>query len=120
MKSAEQLPGILNITIISGDDYPLDIEIQDNNGNPIDLSVWSNISLQVRQLEMNGGSIHKEYNESDSLNVTPGGRLGVKFKSGETSEWDNYNEYEIEGEDQNGDKRTLVRGQIKVIKEISK
>jgi hypothetical protein len=119
MTNLDQLPAEARIRFIQGDDYPLDVEIQDDNGNPIDFSSWSNIKLQVRQLENNGGSLQQEYTQSGSLTVTAGGRLQVTFASGDTSEWDEYSEYEVEGTDADGNKRSILRGQVNVVRQIS-
>jgi hypothetical protein len=119
MTNLDQLPAEARIRFVQGDDYPLDVEIQDNNGNPIDFSTWSNIKLQVRQLEKNGGSLQQEYTQSGDLTVTAGGRLQVTFASGDTSGWDEYSEYEVEGTDGDGNNRSILRGQVNVVRQIS-
>lgn len=120
MTNLDQLPAEARIRFIQGDDYPLDVEIQDDNGNPIDFSSWSNIKLQVRQLEKNGGSLQKEYTQdSSSLTVTSGGRIQVTFASGDTSGWDEYSEYEVEGTDADGNNRSILRGQVNLVRQIS-
>jgi hypothetical protein len=120
MSDIEQLPAKANISFVRGDDFTLDVEVQDDDGNPIDLSVWSNIKLQVRELEKNGGTLLKEYTTSGSLSVTSGGRVQVTFASSDTSTWsESFVEYEMEGSDSNGDNRSIIRGQINIVKEIS-
>jgi hypothetical protein len=119
MTNLDQLPAEARIRFVQGDDYALDVEIQDDSGNPIDFSTWSNVKLQVRELEKNGGKLQQEYTQSGSLTVTAGGRLQVTFDSGDTSSWDQYNEYEVEGVDSDGNKRSILRGQVNVLRQIS-
>jgi hypothetical protein len=113
MKVIKQLPAKVNIEFVEDDDFLFDVEIQDKNGNPIDFSGWSNIEIQIRELESNGGSLVESYIPS----VTAGGRLTVTIES--EKNWSKYLAYEVEGTDGNSNNRTIIRGQIKTIREIS-
>lgn len=118
MEKVTQLPANVNIEFIQGDDFALDISIQDDNGNPIDFSNWSNLKLQVRDSQSSGGTQLQEYTGQD-ISSTNNGRVQVIFEASDTSTWPENVVYEVEGKDGNGSKRTIVRGVIRVVREIS-
>lgn len=120
MAKLEQLPAEAEIKFVRGDDFPLDIEVQDNDRNPIDFSEWTNLTLEIRELEKNGGALLEDYVQGVELTVTAGGRVQATFTSSETSDWDDRHlVYELEGDDGNGEHRSVLRGQIELIDEIA-
>jgi hypothetical protein len=120
MADLNQLPAEQSISFVRGDDYKLDVEIQDGNENPIDFSSWSNIFLQVRNLRKYGGNLLDEYVSPTDISVTSGGRVELVFPSADTKQWENQRiVYELEGDDGNGLNRSIMRGQIKLVDEIS-
>jgi hypothetical protein len=121
MANLQQLPAEAVITFVRGDDFPLDVEVQDDEGNPIDFSTWSNLTLEVRELEKNGGALLEDFVQGTDLTVTAGGRVQATFTSSATSSWSNkYVVYELEGDDSNSKHRSILRGQIELFDEIAK
>lgn len=121
MNKLTQLPERLDLSFVRGDSFLLDIKVKDDNENLIDFQNWNSEKLQVRNLESSGGNLVEEYVTGNGLITTLNGRVKVEFTSTQTSGWiKDTLQYQLEGIDGNGRKRTIIEGDIELLDNIAK
>jgi len=112
--TAKQLPVTFDIKMMAGDDFVFDVLIEDEDGNAIDFSNWSNERLQVRK-RPTANRVLQEYTTVDGdLTTTAAGRVQATFDASDTKDWTPNVAYEMEGDDADGNRRTVIEGEIQV------
>lgn len=116
MTTDENLPDRYDIKLVQGDDYVLDVEVEEG-GATVDFTGHSDGLLQVR--ERPGAELLSEYTSSGALTMGAGGRVTLTFPSADTKQWPNKVEYEFQSTKPNGNVQTYIKGTIFVQSEVA-
>lgn len=116
MADSEQLPAKFDIRLVAGDGYDYSVLVSDQDGNAIDFTQWAELRFQVRRTVVSDDVLY----EDEQITATQAGRLQASISGSVTAEWPPQAVYEIDGEDQNGNARTVVEGEIEVKRQVAR